>query len=106
MNAEYKPRFRFDISLGNILTLIGGLFVAASLYFTLDGRSIANERTAAEIRVEMRREVIDLQTELKDLKKEVITLQTDQARYDERFVSVLSLLERIDARLQRIEETK
>lgn len=92
MTEDMRPVFTWQFSLGNaiqIITLIGGLAV---VYASLDARS----KTNAEATLANRQAIAAQEVRMR-------TLEQNYARTDERLTSILSLLGRIDGRLERIE---
>jgi hypothetical protein len=95
MTEDLKPIFTRQFSFGNAVQ-IGVLLVSlAVVYATLDARSKANtEATLAN------RQAIAAQ-ELR-----MRALEQNFARTDERLSSILTLVTRIDAKLERLENGK
>jgi len=87
-----RPRWSSQISMGNVIQIVGMLVLAAAGYARLEVTT-----TSLIDRTEAQEEAIT------ELARRVRTLETDQARADERMASILTLLGRIDARLERIE---
>lgn len=86
--------FKKQISLGNIIQ-IGVMLVGGALAFAaLDARTANNTEKIA-----------GLSQSAEALEGRVRLLETNLARADERFASIINLLARIDARLERIERS-
>lgn len=89
------PRFSTSISLGNVLTvvvfMIGGIFAYAD--------------TQSQVRENSNRLGVVVQATA-DQEVRLRSAETQIARGDERMSSILTLLGRIDARLERIERTR
>ena len=86
------PRFTWSWSIGNIIQIALLLVAGGISWATVDGRLTALEkaivngdRRGAEHEVRLR------------------SVETNYARTDERLTSILALLGRIDAKLERIE---
>ena len=88
-----KPTFLNQISVGNLLQILVLLVGLTSAWFVMDTRSKINSGYISEIRTD----VADLQTRMREVER-------SQARSDERFSNILTLLARIDKRLERIEQ--
>lgn len=86
------PRYNNWFSFGNVITIVFGIVTATGMFFVMDARSQSNRTYITEIK-----------RDLKDVQDDVVNLEKEQARADERFGSILGLLERIDTRLERIE---
>lgn len=87
-----KPTFTSQISLGNWITIgamIGTLAVGWGL---LQAQQAANQLA-----------IVKIETELTSMEIRVRKLETEDARAQERISSMLTLLNRIDSRLERIE---
>lgn len=87
-----KPTFTSQISLGNWITIgamIGTLAVGWGL---LQAQQAANQLA-----------IVKIETELASMEIRVRKLETEDARAQERISSMLTLLNRIDSRLERIE---
>lgn len=90
-----RPQYSPTINLGHLLQ-IGSLIVAVTGgYFMMDARTEAN-----------RMEITKLQASRQQDEVRIRTLETNAARSDERLQSILGLLNRIDARLERIENNE
>lgn len=89
------PKYQNWFSTGNLITIIFGVVTATGMFFVMDARSQANSNY-----------ILEIKTDIKDIREDVSILEKEQARSDERFGSILGLLERIDTRLQRIEANR
>ena len=87
-----RPSFNASISLGNILTLVPLLVAGAVAWAQVQGMAVSNERSIAALRADVTRQESRLRA-----------TEMSSARTDERLSSILGLLTRIDARLERIE---
>jgi septal ring factor EnvC (AmiA/AmiB activator) len=75
---------------------LGGLLVALTMsYMALDFRSKQTEST-----------VRDVKQELSTFRDRVREVETQQVRLDERFTNIMTMLSRIDDRLQQTEARK
>lgn len=88
----HTPKYNNWFSFGNLITIIFGIVTATGMFFVMDARSQTNATYISEIK-----------DDLKVVHSDINNLQLEQARADERFGSILGLLERIDTRLERIE---
>jgi len=105
--SEIRPKFAPVISLGNWLT-IGALFVAgAAGWFSMEARSEQNEIAITELQVDLKTGLRDLaqssETFRNELEVRVRAMEISQARNDQAAAHILDLLQRIEARLERIE---
>lgn len=89
------PKYNNWFSFGNVITIVFGIITATGMFFVMDARSQANSDYIVEIR-----------RNIDTIEKNVTELEKEQVRADERFGSILGLLERIDTRLERIEGNK
>ncbi|MCA1337348.1 hypothetical protein [Pseudooceanicola marinus] len=96
-----KPEFTRNISFGNVLVLVGMIVTGTATFVAVDARTQAN---AAEIARSVA-EIDEAALRVADLERRTRALENELARADERFSSILGLLSRIDARLERIERT-
>jgi len=87
-----KPTFNSQISLGNVLTLVG--LLGAGLLAFAQVQGLASRNAAA---------VSALEIQADEHESRLRVAETEIARGDERLSSILTLLSRIDARLERIE---
>lgn len=94
-----KPEFTRNISFGNVLVLVGMIVTGTATFVAVDARTQAN---AAEIARSVA-EIDEAALRVADLERRTRALENELARADERFSSILGLLSRIDARLERIE---
>jgi len=96
---DMRPRWRPDITVGNVLTIMaiaaGGLAVVVRLeeQQRMTGAQIADLRVATASNA----------AEIKATETRLRGVEQTAVRADERYGSILTLLGTIDARLQRIE---
>lgn len=97
------PAFPWSISLGNVLQILITTAVVAGAFYTVDQRSQTNAREIereAEQRAELRDQV---SRDIVALEGRVRSLEQSFARSDERLANILTLLGRIDNRLEKFE---
>lgn len=88
MTTEYKPQ----ITLGNLIQIGIMLATGAMAFATVNGRAATNaENISKNV------------ASISSLESRTRTLENSLARSDERTANILQLLNRIDARLERIE---
>ena len=97
------PKIDNRISIGNIITLFIVLAGFAVAWGTMRERGDQTRENLTEIRETLRQEVATRRDAQGALEGRVRALESSQARADERFNSVLQVLGRIEARLERIE---
>lgn len=90
--SDRTPTFSRNISLGNLIQILVVCVGFAAAWFAMDLRSQANTS-----------EIVAARLELKEIEERLRNVENDQARSDERYNNLLTLLSRIDARLERIE---
>ena len=84
-NAEYKPQ----ITLGNLIQIAAMLVLVTLAFQTVNVKATANiSRTTLELKAQDAR---------------LRALETAATRSDERLINMISILNKIDARLERIE---
>ncbi|MBR9766624.1 MAG: hypothetical protein GYB53_24695 [Rhodobacteraceae bacterium] len=97
-----RPEFTSTISFGNVVQIVLIVLGGAGAFYALRTQTETNS-------VEIARSVVELKearAEQTRLEARVRALESEQARADERFSSILGLLSRIDARLERIETVR
>lgn len=92
MNTR-APSFPWSISLGNVVQILATTVVVAGAFYSVSQRSQQNAESNAR-----------LNGELATLEARVRSLETEFARNDERLTNILTILGRIDTRLERIED--
>lgn len=97
------PKIDNRMSIGNIITLVVVLVGFAVAWGTMTERGDQARENLTEIRETLRQEVATRRDAQSALESRVRALESSQARADERFNSVLQVLGRIEARLERIE---
>lgn len=93
--TQVKPSFRNQISLGNLLQIGVFLVSITAAWFVMDSRSKINSTIIAEVRAK-----------LQSTEERLHAVETEQARGAAQFRHILDILDRIDRRLERIEERK
>ncbi|MBR9764412.1 MAG: hypothetical protein GYB53_13020 [Rhodobacteraceae bacterium] len=96
-----KPEFTPTISFGNLVQIVLILLGGAGAFYAMRAQTETNASEIARSAVELK----EARAEQNRLEARVRALENEQARADERFSSILGLLARIDARLERIEST-
>jgi hypothetical protein len=97
--AEKSPIFLRSISVGNVIQ-IGVMIIGLTVgWITMDMRSQGNTQALQALGTD----ITSIQDDIDGFDARMRVVETEQARADERFGSILSLLSRIDARLERIE---
>lgn len=90
--TDRAPVYTRQISFGNILQILALVIGLGAGWFAMDHRSQTNTE-----------QVIKARAELEEIEVRLREVERDQARADERYSNMLTLLARIDARLERIE---
>ena len=98
-----KPQIENKMSIGNILNLLALVVAVAVGWGVMRERGESTRENMTEIRETLRQEVITRREGQGALEARIRALESSQARADERFNSVLQVLGRIEARLERIE---
>ena len=99
-----RPTFSPNISLGNALQIVTMIVMVVAGYVVIDQRSTANTDAIRELSDDLRDVTRDGQVQREGIAVRVRYLETQAARVDERYSAMMGLLQRIDARLARIEE--
>jgi hypothetical protein len=89
-----RPTFQWQISLGHVIQIAMLVAAAGIGWATFDARITANEKSVVR--------AVDVQGQMEGRLR---ALETATARSDERLTSILNMLARIDARLERIERS-
>jgi hypothetical protein len=97
--AERTPLFSRQISVGNIIQIAVVIVGISTAWFAMDYRSQGNSQAILGISIDL----VQLQKDIKSYQIELRELEKDQIRADERYSNMLTLLARIDSRLERIE---
>jgi len=87
-NAEYKPQ----ITLGNLIQIASMLVLVAIAFQTLNGKTAANTEAISKTALELKAQDARLRA-----------METAASRSDERLTNMIVILNKIDARLERIE---
>jgi FtsZ-binding cell division protein ZapB len=98
-----RPQVDYTISLGNMLNMAGLAVAVAVAWGIMSERGETTRTQMQEVRDTLKQEVDNRRESLSAIEARVRTLESSQARADERFNSVLQVLGRIEARLERIE---
>ncbi len=99
MNMRPDPK----ISYGSILNFVGLIFAVAVAWGIMSERGENTKDQLEALRATLQQEVTTRRDAQGALEGRVRALESSQARADERFNSVLQVLGRIEARLERIE---
>lgn len=89
MTTEYKRQ----ISFGNLVQIAVTLVTVTLAYAAVNATAASNKDKLGQVEVVQG-----------DMERRLRTLESSQARSDERFSSILTYLNRIDNRLERIEQ--
>ena len=98
-----SPKIENRMSLGNLLNLLALVVAVAVGWGVMRERGESTRESMTEIRETLRHEVSTRREGQGALEARIRALESSQARADERFNSVLEVLGRIEARLERIE---
>ena len=98
-----KPQIENKMSIGNILNLLALVVAVAVGWGVMRERGESTREHMTELRETLRQEVSTRREGQVALEARIRALESSQARADERFNSVLQVLGRIEARLERIE---
>lgn len=90
--SPQKPIFQNQISLGNLLQILVLVVGLAASYVVMDTRSKNNSENLQKV-----------STQLVSLELRLRKVEVDQARTDERFQSILTVLSSIDKRMEQFE---
>lgn len=101
-----EPRFRWDVSVGNMVNLVALIIAVGVSWGVMSERSSATHKQIQTLETTLNSVVAARQAEDAKLELRVRNLETNQARADERLSSILQILGRIEARLERIEGKK
>jgi len=98
------PKLENKMSIGNILNLLALVVAVAVGWGVMRERGETTRENMTELRDTLRQEVSTRREGQGALEARIRALESSQARADERFNSVLQVLGRIEARLERIEQ--
>lgn len=98
------PRIDQNISLGNILNLAALVVAVAVAWGVMTERSKTTEAGMNTLSQALEKESENRRQQSGALESRLRTLESSQARAEERNNSVLQILGRIEARLERIEQ--
>jgi len=98
------PKLENKMSIGNILNLLALVVAVAVGWGVMRERGESTRENMTELRDTLRQEVTTRREGQGALEARIRALESSQARADERFNSVLQVLGRIEARLERIEQ--
>ena len=98
-----KPQIENKMSIGNILNLMALAVAVAVAWGVMSERGESTRAELDDIKDTLRQEVSTRREGQGALEARIRALESSQARADERFNSVLQILGRIEARLERIE---
>lgn len=87
-NTEYKPQ----ITLGNLIQIASMLVLVTIAFQALNGKATANAEAISKTTLELKAQDARLRA-----------LETATSRSDERLTNMIAILNKIDARLERIE---
>lgn len=98
-----RDRFRPDISLGAIIQIVVLIVGMAIGWAVMDTRSKSNADAIESVKTQIERLPSEIEGKTGRLDERVRTLENNAARSDEKFANLISLLTRLDAKLERIE---
>ena len=98
-----KPQIENKMSIGNLLNLLALVVAVAVAWGVMSERGEHTRTEMNDIKETLRQEVSTRRDGQGALEARIRALESSQARADERFNSVLQVLGRIEARLERIE---
>lgn len=98
-----KPQIENKMTIGNILNLLALVVAVAVGWGVMSERGESTRSELTDIKETLRQEVSTRREGQGALEARIRALESSQARADERFNSVLQVLGRIEARLERIE---
>lgn len=87
-----KPTWTSTISFGNIITVVSMLVLGAGMFFAVQNMAQQNAE-----------DIQDLERARLVAETRLTALEIAKAADDQKFANILQLLDRIDARLERIE---
>jgi hypothetical protein len=90
MSEDHSPYIRWDLSIGNILTMLAMGITAAIAWGSMNERSDATHKGIKEL--EMMQSASDTR---------IRALEMNQTRTDERLNSILQIVSRIETRLEK-----
>jgi len=99
----HKPTFSWQISFGNLVQLGVLLVGITGGWFIIDGRSQGNQQGVKEIKALVTQMDLRQAEYQKDVDVRLRSLENQWVRSDERYTSILTLLGKVDGRLERIE---
>lgn len=97
------PQIDRKISLGNVINLVALLAAVAVAWGVMSERGEQTRNQLQDVRDTLRAEVASRRDGQAALEARIRALESSQARADERFNSVLQVLGRIEARIERID---
>lgn len=97
------PKIENRLSVGNIINLVALVGAIAVGWGVMSERGEQTREQMSDIRSTLSQEVAVRRDAQASLEARIRALESSQARADERFNSVLQVLGRIEARLERIE---
>jgi uncharacterized protein HemX len=103
MTEPSMPSIENKITTGNILTIAALVVAMGVAWGTMQAQLVAMRDRVVTIEVQADRSRAERQAAMADQEIRLRAVEASQARSDERFNSVLQILGRIEARLERIE---
>lgn len=98
-----KPTISWSISLGGLLSLAAIIATGLTTFLGVRYQSASNEAALKDLRAEVIAARAYSDTIRTTIEVRVRALELSQARTDERYDNIVSLLTRMDGRLERIE---
>lgn len=90
-----RPQFSMSFNLGHLLQILSLVIAATIGWITMDHRTTTNAKRLDVVEARDAEQSVRLRN-----------IETTQARADERFISIMSILGRIEGRLERMEGQK
>jgi len=98
--SPFRPTITAQISLGNLITIVGGIAAIAAGWSNLNGGMAANAESVARTEQSVR----EVREDTSRLKSRVRANEIAVSRQDERTNSILTGIARIEIQLQRLSE--
>lgn len=95
-----RPKFDMSINLGHVLQIVALISALMVGWVQIEKRTSTNQGDIKAVNDRVER----LTSATANLPPRIRALENSAARYDERFTSILSLLARIDSRLEGMEK--
>lgn len=97
VKSAFNPAF--------VVQIVVMVFLGGAAYTTLDQRGLANASNIAELKMRLDAKEVAFAAATAELSDEINRLRETNARNDERLTNILTVLGRIEARLDRQQTT-